>query len=68
MAREAARILAALLERIEYGGESRGIVRITADIRADLFDRLTVWGAAAEDFKDDDPVEDDGDGEPERAW
>ena len=66
IAREAARILSAVLDFVHVAGERPGMVSIAADLPADLFDRMTVWGAAAEDLEDQGDAEDDPDPELER--
>jgi len=65
IAREAARILSAVLDFVHVAGERRGMISIAADLPAALFDRLTVWGAAAEDLEDQGDAEDNGDTERE---
>lgn len=66
--REAARILSDLIEAMHVTSEGDRVVNIEARLPVHLFDRLSVWGAAAEEFEEDDPAEDNGDREPENAW
>jgi hypothetical protein len=68
LAREAARILARLVNHLHAGNEARGVVKISGDLPIDLFDRMAVWGSAAEELEDDDPAEDDGDAEREHTY
>lgn len=65
LAREAVRILADLCENFHVKGDPGELVHIEADVPLHVFDRMCVWGAAASDFEDDDPIEDNGDVEAE---
>jgi hypothetical protein len=67
IAHEAARILSAVLDFVHVVGEHRGMVSVTADLPADLFDRMTVWGVAVEDFEDQGDAEDGADAERDEA-
>ena len=63
--REAARILAALLDALHVVRPERQTVHIEAAVPLMLFDRLCIWGASNEDFEEDDPLEDGHDSEAE---
>ena len=63
--REAARILCELAGSIHVSKKHRGGVVLEADVPEILFDRLCLWGTAAEDLEDDGDAEDGHDLEEE---
>jgi hypothetical protein len=50
------------LHAIETTGRT---VSVEGVLSVETFDRLSVWGASAEDFEDDDALEEDTPREPE---
>ena len=66
-AREAARILARLIDAMHVTRETPAGTIIEATVPLALLDRLAIWGSAAEDLEIDDPAEDDGNMEEEVA-
>lgn len=64
--REAARILASLIDHIDATSVSDDAVVLNAKVPLELFDRLSVWGACCQDCEID-PQEPDADLEDERG-